>query len=418
MKNTFEWLLAWRYTRGARGSNSSLKMVSFVSWLSMIGTVIGVASLIVVMSVMNGFVTEIRDKMLSVVPHVQVYPAPDAPDGWSKNLTAKIKQNPEVLGVAPYMSSASIILQEGDLKGVKVEGVDPALESEVSQVAQKLIAGQLTDLKAGEFNVILGAELANHLGVKVADKVTVMAPEINTTIAGMAPRLRDFNVVGIIYTDHFEVDNSYVFMHVADANSLFQTGAAGLRIKIKDMNQADAVADWIANNAGMPVQTRVWTSFNPGWFSAVKTEKVMISIILLLIVAVAAFNLISMLMMTVKEKNSDIAILRTLGASRGSIMKIFMVQGALIGGLGTLFGVFWGVLIAANVGSIVGWIERVVGMDLLPKGQYMIGVMPSQVRPTEVLIIAVCSFLISLLATIYPSRKAANLEPARALRYE
>lgn len=418
MNNSFEWLLAWRYTRGSRGANSSLKLVSFVSWLSMIGTVIGVASLIVVMSVMNGFVTEIRDKMLSVVPHVQVYPSSNAPEDWAQNLTAKIKQNPEVIGVAPYMSSASIILQEGDLKGIKVEGIDPEFENQVSQVGQKLIAGQLSDLQAGQFNIIIGSELANHMGVQIGDKITIMAPEVDTSIAGVTPRMREFNLTGVIYTDHFEVDNTYAFMNVDDARSLFHNGSKGLRIKLKDMNQAESVADWIDLNAGMPVVTQTWTSFNPGWFSAVKTEKVMISIILLLIVAVAAFNLISMLMMTVKEKNSDIAILRTLGASRGSIMKIFMVQGALIGGLGTLFGVFWGVLIAANVGSIVGWIEKIVGMDLLPKGQYMIGVMPSQVRPMEVLIIAVCSFGISLLATIYPSRKAANLEPAKALRYE
>ena len=339
-------------------------------------------------------------------------------------MTDALKKNPEVIGIAPYMSSQSIVLQEGELVGVKVEGVDPSAEDAVSNVSKKLIAGQLSDLKAGEFNIILGSELAGKLGLfrngeyALGEKITVMAPEVNTTIAGMLPRMRDFNLVGVAYTDHFEVDNTYAFIHVNDAKSLFHYGNAGLRVKLKDMDKADAVADWISTDAPVEVKTQTWTSFNPAWFSAVKTEKVMISIILLLIVAVAAFNLISMLMMTVKEKNSDIAILRTLGASRGSIMKIFMIQGAMIGGLGTLLGVFFGVLIAANVGSIVSGLERLLDMDLLPKGQYLIGVMPSQVRPMEVLVIAIFSFLISLLATIYPSQKAANIEPARALRYE
>ena len=425
MKNSFEWLLGWRYTRAPRGSGSSLKLVSFVSWLSMIGTVIGVAALIIVLSVMNGFQTQIRDKMLSVIPHIQVYPAPNVPADWNSTLTNKIKSNPDVTGVAPYMGTQSIVLQEGNLVGVKVEGVDPNFEDLVSEVSQKLVAGKLSDLKAGEFNIIIGSELAHKLGLQLGEneyalgsKITVMAPEVDTTIAGMTPRMRDFNLVGVVYTDHYEVDNTYTFIHVNDAKSLFHNGDPGLRIKLKDMDKAESVASWIEENANMPVLTQTWTSFNPGWFSAVKTEKVMISIILLLIVAVAAFNLISMLMMTVKEKHSDIAILRTLGASRASIMKIFMIQGAMIGGLGTILGVFFGVLVALNVGSLVAGLEQLIGADLLPKGQYLIGVMPSQVRPTEVVIIAVFSFLISLLATIYPSRKAANIEPARALRYE
>ena len=418
MNNSFEWLLAWRYTRGSRGANSSLKLVSFVSWLSMIGTVIGVASLIVVMSVMNGFVTEIRDKMLSVVPHVQVYPSSNAPEDWAQNLTAKIKQNPEVIGVAPYMSSASIILQEGDLKGIKVEGIDPEFENQVSQVGQKLIAGQLSDLQAGQFNIIIGSELANHMGVQIGDKITIMAPEIDTSIAGATPRMREFNLTGVIYTDHFEVDNTYAFMNVDDARSLFHNGSKGLRIKLKDMNQAESVADWIDLNAGMPVVTQTWTSFNPGWFSAVKTEKVMISIILLLIVAVAAFNIISTLVMVVTDKKADIAILRTLGATPRQIMTIFMVQGTVIGVVGTLLGAALGSLAALYISSAIAGLESLFGFKILNASVYFIDYIPSQLLLSDVLLVSAAALFLSFFATLYPAWRAARTQPAEALRYE
>lgn len=424
MKHSFEWLLGWRYTRASRGTTKN-RFISFISALSMVGIVLGVAALIIVLSVMNGFQREVRDRMLSVIPHVQVYPAPDSPEGWEVPLSASILKNKDVVGTAPYMSSQSIILQDGDMVGVKVEGIDPAQEGKVSEVPNKLIQGNMADLKEGEFNIILGIELARKLGLEVeknkfasGQQVTLLAPEANVTVAGVVPRMRPFNVVGILNAGHFEIDNSYAYVNVNDAKKLFHNGNAGLRVKVKDMDQAKAVGHWIEGNASQPVITQDWTSINPAWFSAVKTEKTMMTIILLIITIVAGFNLVSMLVMTVNEKQADIAILRTQGASRSSIMKIFMIQGALIGGLGTLIGIIVGVLVAWNIGAIVRGIEIIGNIEVLPKGVYFISRMPSEVRVSEVILIAVVSFGLSLLATIYPSRRAAAVEPAKALRYE
>lgn len=424
MKNSFEWLLGWRYTRVSRGDSHN-RFISFISALSMVGIVLGVMALIVVLSVMNGFQKEVRDRMLSVVPHVQVYPGVDAPENWAQPLIQTINSNPEVVGVAPYMSSQSLVLQDGEMTGIKVEGIDPALESHVSDVSKKLIQGSLNALNPNEFNIVLGVELARRLGLEVAhnqfalnETVTLLAPEANITVAGVIPRMRAFTVVGIVSTDHFEIDSSYAYVHVSDATKLFHDGQAGLRVKVNNIDKALDVGHWIEDNAPFSVRTNDWTSINPAWFSAVKTEKVMMTIILLFITMVAGFNLVSMLVMTVNEKQADIAILRTQGASRRSIMRIFMIQGALIGGVGTLVGVVLGVLTALNIGSIVGFIEYLLNIEVLPKGVYFISRMPSDVRFNEVMIIALVSFGLSLLATIYPSRKAANIEPARALRYE
>lgn len=420
---SFEWLLAWRYTRGSHKDG----FISFISIMSMLGVMAGVALLIIVLSVMNGFQREVRERMLSVIPHVQVYPQPDVAEGWEAPLTESIKKNPEVLGVAPYMTSQSIILHDSEMIGVKVEGIDPALEASVSEVPKKIIAGQgdLNDLRAGEFNIVVGVELARRLGLEIApdqfvlgEQITLLAPEVDSTIAGTLPRMRQFNVVGIISAGHFEIDNAYVYLNVNDAKALYRDGNRGLRVKLKDMEEATVVAREIKKAAPMRVFAQDWSSINPAWFSAVKTEKTMMTIILLCIVIVAAFNLVSMLVMTVNEKKADIAILRTQGSSRMSIMRVFMTQGALIGGMGTLLGVGLGVLVAVNIGSIVHGVEALFNIEVLPKGVYFISTMPSQVRPNEVIVIAIASFCLSLLATIYPSRKAANVEPARALRYE
>lgn len=427
MNWSFEWLLGWRYTSVSRGAHKN-RFISFISILSMIGIILGVAALIIVLSVMNGFQKEVREKMLSVIPHIQVYAAPNTPEGWEQPLSQLIAKNPQVQGVAPYMSSQSIILHQGDMLGVKVEGIDPTQENQVSDVGKKLIAGGLDGLQDGSFNIVLGVELARTLGLQtgpnqfdLGKEVTLLAPEANVTVAGMMPRMREFKVVGIVSSGHFEIDNSFAYIHVGDATRLFRDGNRGLRVKVNDMEQAQKVGMQIetaAEKGGFHVLSRDWTTINPAWFSAVKTEKTMMTIILLIITIVAGFNLVSMLVMTVNEKQADIAILRTQGASRRSIMKIFMIQGALIGGLGTLIGVGLGILVAANIGSIVSGIEHLFGMELLPKGVYFINRMPSDIRWQEVVTIALVSFGLSLLATIYPSRKAAAVEPARALRYE
>ena len=427
MNWSFEWLLGWRYTSVSRGARKN-RFISFISILSMIGIILGVAALIIVLSVMNGFQKEVRAKMLSVIPHIQVYASPNTPEGWEQPLTQLIAKNPQVQGVAPYMSSQSIILHQGEMIGVKVEGIDPKEENQVSEVGQKLIAGSLGELTDESFNIVLGVELARSLGLQtgpnqfaLGKEITLLAPEANVTVAGMMPRMREFKVVGIVSSGHFEIDNSFAFINVGDATRLFRDGNRGLRVKVADMDQAQKVGlqiEGAAEKGGFQVLSRDWTTINPAWFSAVKTEKTMMTIILLIITIVAGFNLVSMLVMTVNEKQADIAILRTQGASRRSIMKIFMIQGALIGGLGTIIGVLLGILVAANIGSIVAGFEHLLGFELLPKGVYFINRMPSDIRWQEVVTIAAVSFGLSLLATIYPSRKAAAVEPARALRYE
>ncbi len=427
MNWSFEWLLGWRYTSVSRGAHKN-RFISFISILAALGIILGVAALIIVLSVMNGFQKEVREKMLGVIPHIQVYAAPSTPAGWEAPLTTLIAKNPQVLGVAPYMSSQSIVLHQGEMLGVKVEGINPEQESQVSDVGKKVIAGKLSDITDDGFNIAIGVELARTLGLEVApnkfdlgQEITLLAPEASVTVAGMVPRMREFKVVAIISSGHFEIDNSFAFIHVKDAQRLFHDGNQGLRVKIKDMEQAQKVGMQIesaAHKAGYNAMSRDWTSINPAWFSAVKTEKTMMTIILLIITIVAGFNLVSMLVMTVNEKQADIAILRTQGASRRSIMKIFMIQGALIGGIGTLIGVALGILVAMNIGAIVAGIESMFGLVLLPKGVYFINRMPAEVRWQEVVLIASVSLGLSLLATIYPSRKAAAVEPARALRYE
>lgn len=427
MFRSFEWLLGWRYTSVSRGAQKN-RFISFISVLAALGIILGVAALIIVLSVMNGFQKEVREKMLGVVPHIQVYAAPDSPADWQQPLTQLIGNMPEVLGVAPYMSSQSIILNRGEMLGVKVEGVDPQREGAVSDVGKKVVAGSLSEVTDDSFNIAIGVELARNLGLETApnrfslgSEVTLLAPEANITVAGAMPRMRPFKIVAIVSSGHFEIDSSFAFVHVRDAQKLFRDGQQGLRVKIRNMDDAQRVGMAIERAAAvqrLDVVARDWTSINPAWFSAVKTEKTMMTIILLIITVVAGFNLVSMLVMTVNEKQADIAILRTQGASRRSIMKIFMIQGALIGGLGTLLGVGLGVLVAANIGSIVAGIEAVFGLVLLPKGVYFINRMPSEIRWLEVLVIAGVSLVLSLMATVYPSRKAAAVEPARALRYE
>ncbi|TDR27036.1 ABC transporter permease, partial [Hydromonas duriensis] len=334
-KNNFEFFLGWGYTRGL-GSKSNNRFVSFISALSILGIFLGVAALIIVLSVTNGFQREVRERMLSVVPHVQVYPAPDSPAGWELTLSQSIEKNKEVVGIAPYMSSQSIFLQDGEMVGVKVEGIDPMQEGKVSEVPKKIIQGRLDDLKEGEFNIVLGIELARRLGLEIkkdtfslGEPVTLLMPETNFHTNEQSPRLFSFNVVGILNTGHFEIDKSFAYVHVNDAKKLFHEGNMGLRVKLKDMDQAKTVSRWIEDNASQPVLTQDWTSINPAWFSELQSFKVMISIILFIITIVGGFSLVSMLVMTVNDKQADIAILRTQGASRRSIMHIFMIQGAL-----------------------------------------------------------------------------------------
>lgn len=380
---------------------------------------LGVMALIIVLSVMNGFQKEVRDKMLSVLSHAEVLsigaPIPD----WQKTAAELKKQQPEIIGAAPFLRGQGLLTSGTNVRGVQLNGIDPETESQVSDVAKNMKIGQLSDLKPGEFKIILGTDLARMLGVIPGEKVNVMVPQGQFTPAGTMPRMRQFTVAGVFISGHYEFDSAMSFINLTDAEKLMRTQTpGGIRLKLSNMQDAPRVAAELNNQMPPGLLATDWSRQNRTWFAAVQVEKRMMGIILFLIVLVGAFGLVSSLVMTVNSKRSDIAILRTQGATRGSIMRIFMVQGAFIGTAGVLIGVGVGLLIASNVDSIVGAIEQLFGVQFLPKEIYFISAMPSDPRASDVIPIAVFSFLLALAATVYPSWRAANIQPAEALRYE
>ena len=413
----FEWLVGIRYTRAGRRSGRN-SFISFISLISMAGIALGVGALIVVLSVMNGFQKEVRDRMLSVLPHIEVYEPVAGLTDWQA--TAKEAfQDKEVKGAAPYVAGQAMMTHEGVLRGVMVRGVLPEQESNVSEVAAQVRQGKFTDLRAGEFNVVLGGELARALQAGMGDRVTLVSPEGQITPAGMIPRSKAFKVVGIFEAGHYEYDSTLAFIHIEDAEKMFRLNApSGLRLRIADMQRAPEVARDLSRVFTGNVLISDWSKQNRTWFAAVQTEKRMMFIILTLIIAVAAFNLVSTLVMTVTDKQADIAILRTLGASPRSIMKIFMIQGALVGLLGTAIGVSLGILIAWNVDVIVPFIEHLLGVQFLPRDIYLISALPSDLRWADVGTIGAVAVVLAFLATLYPSWWAARVKPAEALRYE
>ncbi len=384
----------------------------------MLGIALGVAALIIVLSVMNGFQKEVRDRMLSVLSHIEVFePYGGLPD-W-QTTAREVFANKEVRGAAPYVDAQAMMTRDETLRGVAVRGVLPDEEPKVSDVASQVKEGSLRDLRSGEFNIVLGNELARSMHAQLGDKVTMIAPQGQVTPAGVIPRLKQFTLVGIFDSGHFEYDSTLAFIHIDDAMKMFRLNApSGLRLKIEDMQRAPQVALDLSRTLSGDVLIRDWSRQNRNWFAAVQTEKRMMFIILTLIIAVAAFNLVSTLVMTVTDKQADIAILRTLGASPGSIMKIFMIQGALVGLIGTAIGVGGGVLIAANIDVIVPFIERMLGVQFLPKDIYLISSLPSDLRWSDVWTIGGVAVVLAFLATLYPSWWAARVKPAEALRYE
>ena len=380
---------------------------------------LGVMALIIVLSVMNGFQKEVRDKMLSVLSHAEVLsigaPIPD----WQKTAAELKKQQPEIIGAAPFLRGQGLLTSGTNVRGVQLNGIDPETDSQVSDVAKNMKIGQLSDLKPGEFKIILGTDLARMLGVIPGEKVNVMVPQGQFTPAGTMPRMRQFTVAGVFISGHYEFDSAMSFINLTDAEKLMRTQTpGGIRLKLSNIQDAPRVAAELNNQMPPGLLATDWSRQNRTWFAAVQVEKRMMGIILFLIVLVGAFGLVSSLVMTVNSKRSDIAILRTQGATRGSIMRIFMVQGAFIGTAGVLIGVGVGLLIASNVDSIVGAIEQLFGVQFLPKEIYFISAMPSDPRASDVIPIAVFSFLLALAATVYPSWRAANIQPAEALRYE
>ena len=414
----FELQVGWRYTRAGRGGRRN-RFISFISGASILGIALGVAALIIVLSVMNGFQKEVRDRMLNVIAHVELldYAGQALPD-WQAT-AAKARQNPEVIGAAPFIASQGLIARGEDMRGAVLRGISPAEEATVTALGAQLKDGVFARLQPGAWNIVLGVELARQLGVGEGDKITVVAPGGQVTPAGVVPRLKSFNVVGTFSAGHYEYDSGLAMMHVDDAAKLFRTGGpTGVQLKLRDVHEARRVAAELSQVMGPDIRVRDWTRSNANWFDAVQIEKRLMSIILTLIVAVAAFNLVSTLVMTVTDKQSDIAILRTLGASPRSIMGVFIVQGAVAGVIGTLSGVGLGLLVACNIDVIVPAIERLLNVSFLPGSIYVISQMPSDPQRGDIIPIALVSLALSFLATLYPSWRASRVQPAEALRHE
>jgi len=414
----FELILGWRYTRAGRTTRRN-GFISFISGVSMLGIALGVAALIIVLSVMNGFQKEVRDRMLSVVSHIEIF----APNGAAlpdlARTLAEVQTQPQVIGAAPFIATQALLARGEDMKGTMVRGIDPALEPKVTELAGALKNFALQRLQPGAFGVVLGAELARSLGVRDGDKVTLVAPSGQLTPAGVVPRLKQMTVLGTFDSGHFEYDSGLVLMHIDDAAKIFRLeGPTGVRLKLRDLHQAREVAAQLSARLSGNLLVRDWTRQNRTWFAAVQVEKRMMFIILTLIVAVAAFNLVSSLVMSVTDKRADIAILRTLGASPASIMGIFVVQGALVGIIGTFAGLALGLAVAFNIDLIVPMLEQLFHAQFLPKDIYLISRMPSDPQAADIWPITLISLLLAFVATLYPSWSAAKVNPAQALRYE
>jgi len=414
----YELQIGWRYTRAGRAGRRN-GFISFISGVSMLGIGLGVAALIIVLSVMNGFQKEVRDRMLSAIAHVEVVnPYGDALPDWQAT-AAKARENPQVIGAAPFIATQALIARGEDMRGAIVRGISPNDEATVTEVAARLRDTTLAKLVPGHWGIVLGVELARALGVREGDQVTIVAPGGQVTPAGVVPRLKQMTVVGTFDSGHYEYDSTLALIDLQDAGKIFRlVGPSGVQLRLKDLHQAREVGAQLAQTLGPDVSVRDWTRTNRNWFSAVQLEKRLMFIILTLIVAVAAFNLVSTLVMTVTDKRADIAILRTLGATPRSVMAIFMVQGALSGVVGTLAGVLFGLLVSFNIGTLVPALERLLNTSFLPGSIYLISRMPSDPQWSDIVPITVISLVLAFIATVYPSWRASRVQPAEALRYE
>ncbi len=413
----YELFIGLRYTRAKRSNH----FISFISMTSMIGIALGVAALIVVLSVMNGFQHELRSRILGVASHLQVSGINNELEDWPV-VAERVSKHPEVQATAPYIMAQGMLSFGQAVQGAVVRGVLPEQEDRVADIGSHIKAGDFKALKPGEFGIVLGADLSRMLGVGIGDKVVVMAPQGQFTPTGVVPRLKQFRVVGIFQVGMYEYDAALALIHLDDAAKLYRMGdkVSGLRLKLADLYRAPQVSRDLSQQLSQYGSFYVsdWTEQHANFFRAVQMEKRVMFVILALIVAVAAFNIVSTLVMAVTDKRADIAILRTLGASPRSIMQIFIVQGALIGVIGTLLGVVGGVLVALNIETIVPFIEHLFGVQFLSKDIYYISDLPSELQWGDVIVITVVSLVLSLLATLYPSHRAAKTNPAEALRYE
>ena len=415
MFTPYELCVGLRYTRAKRRNH----FISFISLTSMIGIALGATALITVISVMNGFERELRERILGVASHATISGFGRALEDW-ESLAAQAEGHFEVVGVAPFVESQGMLTHAGQVRGVLIRGVSPLREPRVSEVGQFLIEGTLESLVPGEFNVLIGRDLALRLGATVGTRVMLVAPQMRITPAGVLPRMRRFVVSGIFEAGHAQYDSSLAVIHIEDAQRVFRLGAgiSGLRVKLTDMFDAPRVSRELAREFGGRYWLRDWTQYHANFFRALKIEKTVMFVILTLIVAVAAFNLVSTLVMVVTDKESDIAILRTLGASQSSILSIFVVQGTAIGIAGTIAGVAGGVALATHVETLVPAIESLFDTKFLSPDIYYISAVPSDMRWRDVAAVGSVAFVMSVLATLYPAWRASRIQPVEALRHE
>ena len=411
----YELFIGLRYTRAKRRNH----FISFISLISMLGIALGVAALIVVLSVMNGFQDELRSRILGVAAHIEITGFDNTLADWQQVAAQSRKLN-EVQATAPFVTGQGLAAYDQAVQGIVVRGILPDAEDSVADIGRKMRMGHLQALRPGEWGIVLGVDLAHALGVEMGDKVTLITPQGQVTPAGMVPRLKQFTVVGLFKIGMYEYDSGLALIAMQDAQKLFRTGdkVSGVRLKIDDLYRAPQVAEQLTKMLTGDYYIRDWTQSHSNFFRAVQMEKRVMFVILLLIVAVAAFNIVSTLVMVVTDKQADIAILRTLGASPLSIMKIFMVQGAVIGVIGTALGLVSGILLALNIGVVVPFIEHTFGVQFLSADVYQISELPSKLDWHDVSVIGLVSLVLSWLATIYPSWRASRTNPAEALRYE
>jgi lipoprotein-releasing system permease protein len=414
--SSYELFIGLRYTRAKRRNH----FISFISLISLLGITLGMTALITVMSVMNGFQKEVRTRILGVASHIQVSGIDGKLTGW-RLVAGEALRHPEVEAAAPFVSAQGMVSYDQIVSGVAVRGILPEMENEVADFAGMMVDGELSDLVPGSFGMVIGRELARALGVFTGDKIVLISPQGQVTPAGILPRLKQFTITGIFQAGHFEYDSSLVLIHLADAQKLYRMGddeVSGVRLKLRDLFHAPQVVQELGPMISAEVYISDWSRQHANYFRAIQIEKRMLSLILALIIAVAAFNIVSTLVMAVTDKQSDIAILRTLGASPRSIMKVFIVQGTLIGVLGTTLGVIGGVLLAYNIEAVIAAIEHVFSVQFLSREVYYISEIPSDLQLADVITVAVVSFVLTLLATLYPSYRASKVNPAEALRYE
>lgn len=415
MFTPLELFIGQRYTHSRRRN----RFISFISFASMLGILLGVMVLITVLSIMNGFEKELRDKILGVVAHVTVSGTNGQLSDWTAKLDG-LKAEKHVIGAAPYVQKQVMLTNGNLMRGVVLQGIDPARQSQVSDVNFKMLEGSFSNLKPREYGIVLGVEVAANLGVIPGDKVTVIVPQVQVTPAGVLPRLKRFTVVGIYQIGHPEYDGMTGFIELGDASRLFRLGedVGGIRLKLDDMFAAQGVGYDLQAKLGKEFEVSDWSKEHGSFFRAVKTERIAMSLILGLVVLVALFNLVASLVMTVNDKAADIAILRTFGMDANRILRIFMIQGSIIGIFGTIVGVALGVWLSLNIGTVIPFLENLFGFKIFSADVFYISEIPSDLRWSNVIWIGVASLIASVLATIYPAWRASQIQPAESLRYE